>query len=199
MANTADKTAGFRVAGTLSGNPTHQIQKCYSDTDKLYKGDIVVASTDGQAPPQGNGAYMAVNRANDGVGTLLPIGVVVGWEPNPDALGNLYHAASATYAVYVNTDPNLILEVAGDGAGTIPGVNVVGANFDYTVTAGTDTTGASNMQLDESSSVTTADTPFKCIGIVDSPNNEGGAAFQRFRVIFNMHAFKGSAGTVGLA
>ena len=194
MAN-VDRPNGFKVVGSLSGVQNGMVQPCISDADNLFIGDIVIKNAAGTAV--NDGAYMAVDRSTNGA-TDIPVGVVVGFQPNPTALGNLYHAASTSYFVYVNTDPNVIIEGQGDGAGTVVVAADVGLNIDYITTAGSTTSGASNMEVDSSSGATTAATPLKIIGLVDTPDNAVGVANQKFKLIFNMHAFKSDAGTAGL-
>lgn len=197
MAN-ADSPNGFKPVGTLSGSPWQgAIRKCYSDADNLFMGDIVIKNAAGTAGYGTGGAYVAVDRSTNGA-TDIPLGVVVGWEPNPSSLSALYHTASTQYAVYVCTSPDVILEAQGDGAGTVAVAADVGLNYDYVIAAGSTTTGLSNMEIDSSSGVTTAATPLKLLGIVDSPDNTAGAANQRMLVMFNMHAYKSDAGTAGL-
>lgn len=191
MAN-IDRPNGFNPVGSLSGaNWTDKVVKCFSNADNLFKGDIVIKNA------TASGGYMGVSRATDGT-TVIPMGVVVGWEPNPTALGNLYHAASTTYAVYVCIDPYVILAAQCDGSATIATASEVGLNFDYTVTAGTTATGASNMEVVSGSGATTAATPLRLIGFVDTPDNTIGSANQKMLLVFNMHAFKSDAGTAGL-
>lgn len=195
MAN-VDRPNGFMPVGTISGAPWQgAIRKCYSDADNLFVGDVVIKNTAGQADPKSGGAYVAVDRSTNGA-TDIPLGVVVGWEPNPTALHNKYHAASTTYAVYVCTAPDVILECQSDD-GT-PTVASVGLNFDYVIAAGSTTTGASGMELDGDTGVTTAATPLKLIGMVDSPKNDTASANMKCLVTFNMHAYKTDAGTAGL-
>lgn len=191
MAN-VDRPNGFRPVGTLSGSPwTSQVVKCISDADDLFLGDIVIKNA------AASGGFMGVDRSTNGT-TDIPLGVVVGWEPNPSALDRKYHAASTTYGVYVCIDPTVVLEAQCDGAGTVATAAEVGLNFDYTTTAGSTTSGASNMEVDSDSSATTAATPLKLIAFSSAPDNEIGSANQKMRVIFNMHVMKSDAGTAGL-
>ena len=200
MAN-VDRPNGFRPVGTISGAPWQgAITKCYSDADNLFMGDVVIKNTAAQADPKSGGGYLAVDRATSTTATIA-LGVVVGWEPNPTALGNLYHTASTTYAVYVCTAPDAIYRVQGDGAGTLADATSVGLNTDLVIAAGSTTTGASNMEIDEDTTAfaTTADTPVKVIGVVNEPNNTAGTANCDWLVIFNKHSLKSDTGeTAGL-
>lgn len=190
-----DRPNGFKVVGTLSGAPwTGKIQKFYSDTDNLFFGDIVEKDTAGQT--SGDGAYPTCDRMDSGTGDI-PLGVVVGWDPDPTNLENLYHPASTTYAVYICTDPDVILEAQIDDATLTDGTGI-GLNYDVTIAAGDTSTGTSNMEIDGDSGVTTAATPLKIIGAVDRMDNDLTTANSRWLCIFNLHAYKSDAGTAGL-
>ena len=191
MAN-VDRPNGFRPVGSLSGSDwSAKVIKCISDANNLFIGDIVIKNA------AASGGWSGVDRSANGA-TDVPFGVVVGFEPNPSSLGNNYHTASTTYGVYVCIDPMVVMEAQCDGVGTVATATDVGFNYDYTVTAGTTTSGASNMEVDSSSGVTTAATPLKLIGFAQKPNNEIGVANQKMLVTFNMHVFKSDAGTAGL-
>lgn len=191
MAN-SDRPVGFRPVGNLTGaNWDASVVKCFSNADNLFLGDIVIKNA------TASGGYMGASRATDGT-TVIPLGVVVGWETDPSNLDRAYHAASTTYGVFVCIDPNVILEAQCDGAGTVATAASVGLNFDYTVTAGTTATGVSNMEVDSDSGATTAATPLKLVGFSDKPDNEIGSANQKMLVVFNMHVMKSDAGTAGL-
>ncbi len=198
MANT-DKPNGFRPVSHLSGAPYNgAFTKMYCAAN-LFKGDIVEQTTaDGIA--SGDGIYQSVIRMADGA-TSIPIGVVVGWELNPTALTNLYHVGSGTYAVFVATDPTIIFECQGDGAGTILGATEVGMNTDVVLAGGDIATGLSNMEVDEdtTAAIVTAATPLRIMGIADVPGNEAGVANQKIRVMLNMHSYNNDAGTAGNA
>jgi hypothetical protein len=144
------------------------------------------------------GAYQGVTRATAGTAGGI-VGVVVGWEPDPDNLGAVYHAGSATKAVYLCCDPNVIFECQDNGAGTVITAADVGLNYDFAVTAGSTSTGVSNMEVDSGTAgATTAATPLQLIGIVDRPGNEVGVANQKLLVRINMHAYGSAAGSAGV-
>ena len=195
MAN-VDRPNGFRPVGTISGSPWQgSVQKCVSDADNLFLGDLVIYQALGFAAG-GDGAYMGVDRMATGT-TGLIVGVVVGWEPNPDNLGALYHVASSTRGVYICTAPDVILEAQGDDTQAIPAADV-GNNYDVTIAAGDTTTGASNMEVDSDSEVSTSATPLKLIQVVDTPDNDITAANTKVRVLINLHKFKSDTGTSGV-
>jgi hypothetical protein len=196
MAN-IDRPNGFRPVGTLSGaNWNGSFRKFYAD-ENLFMGDIVEKAATGIG--NNDGAYPSVDRLDSATADIA-VGVVVGWEVNPDNLGNLYHASSGTYAVYVCVDPMVIFEGQGDGAGTILAALDVGLNTDVVIGAGSTTTGASNMEVDEDTTATvaTAATPLHIVGIVDRPDNEIGVANQKILVRLNMHNLAVDAGTAGI-
>lgn len=190
MAN-VDRPDGFRPVGNLSGGSmTGQVQKFLAN-EALFLGDLVTKSGTGRS--SGDGAYQDCARA--GAGNAI-LGVVVGWEIDPDNLSAVHCAASTTKAVFVNTDPNLILECQSDD-GT-PVVADVGQNFNIVVASGSTTSGASNMELDGDTGATTAALPLKLIGFTDTPDNDTGSANMSCLVTINNHIHKGHTGTDGV-
>lgn len=180
-----DRPNGFRPVRYRDGRPYNgACYKAYSDTDNLFMGDLVKADAAAQA--SGDGVYPTVDRI-DAAGDVI-IGVVVGWEPNPNALHNLYHAASTTYAVYIADVKDLVLEAQSDDATMVQ--TDVGLNVSPTVTAGDTTTGASGMELDGDTAATTNTLTLRIIGAVDRPDNDASdsTANQRFLVTVNSSA-----------
>jgi len=180
----------------LDGSPyTGGYTKFYTDTD-AFLGDIVIQDAAGIA--SGDGAYQGVTRATSGTASIA-IGVVVGWEADPDNLTRPYHAGSATLAVYVQTNPNVVYRMQDDGSATLPTAADVGLNYDHSVTAGNTTTGLSNMELISSTAgAVTADTPLKLVGIEDTPDNEIGSANAKLLVKLNSHVYGVDAGNLGV-
>lgn len=189
MAN-VDKPTGLSPYKTLTGeNWNGSFVKKYSGAN-LFMGDVVITAATGVV--NGNGGYGTVARATS-VAATVALGVVVGWEFNTSNLENLYHAASTnTYAVYICVDPDMTFVVQGDGDGTVATVADSAKNFDYIIAGGSTVTGLSNFELDEDSAATTLDTPLHCVGLLDDPSNEVGAAYQRYIVMLNMHEYGGS-------
>jgi len=166
MAN-VDRPNGFRPVQHLNGSTYNgAFRKYYSPNDNLFMGDLVEAETTGVR--SGDGIYGTVDRI-DAAGDVI-VGVVVGWEANPDALSNLYHAASSTYAVYIADARDLIMEAQSDDATMVLGD--VGLNISPTVTAGSTTTGASNMELDGNTAATTNTLTLRIVGAVDRADND---------------------------
>lgn len=195
MAN-ADRPNGLRPVKLIDGSPYNGgYTKFYTDTD-AFLGDIMIQDTAGVTGGS-DGAYQGSTRAT-AAETTIAIGVVVGWEADPDNLQRPYHAGSSTLAVYIATDPNLIFECQGDGTSTIATATEVGDNFDIVIGSGSTTTGLSNMELLDGSDVQTAATPLKLVGFVDRPDNEVGVANHKCLVKLNMHVYGTDTGNLGV-
>jgi len=181
MANT-DRPNGFTPVSTLFGGPyTGNSMKRFSVTNNLFMGDLVNLASD--STPSGSGAYGNVDRCAAVTDTIL--GVVVGWEPNPNAQENLYHTASATYAVFIAPIQDVILEAQSDDATMVQAD--VGLNIDATFTAGSVVTGLSNMEINGNTAAVTAGLQFKIVGMVDRADNDitDAIANQRFLLTVN--------------
>lgn len=185
MAN-VDKPNGFRPVMHLNGSPYNgQSRKYFSSGDNLFMGDLVEQKANGIR--SNDGIYPQVDRI-DAAGDRI-VGVVVGWEANPDALSNLYHAASSTYAVYIADASDLIMEAQSDDATMV--IGDVGFNISPTVTAGSTTTGQSGMELDGSTAATTNSLTLRIVGAVDRADNDAtdSTANQRWLVSINSSAW----------
>jgi len=192
MAN-VDRPNGFRPVGHLSGGAfTGRTRKYYSVNDNLFLGDIVEKEATGTA--SGSGGYPGVDRFDSATADIA-VGVVVGWEINPDSLTALHHAASTSLAVYINDDPMTIYE--GQCDGTLA-VTDIGLNADVTIGSGSTTTGASNMEIAASGAATTQATPLKIMGLVEREDNDVASANANWLVMLNLHAYKNEAGTTGI-
>lgn len=196
MANT-DRPFGFKPVSTLSGAPYNgAVKKFYTDTN-CFLGDLMIqdaASVTGGS----DGAYQGVTRATSGTASLA-VGVVVGWDVNEDNLSAVYHVGSATRAVYLAVDPNIVFECQDNGAATLITAADVGLNYDIVVTAGSTTTGASNMEVDSGTAgAVTAATPVKLVGIKDTPDNEIGSANAKLLVTLNTHVYNADVGSLGV-
>ena len=186
MAN-VDRPNGFTPVKYISGAPYNgAYTKYYSDSDNLFLGDLVEQDTAGQAGRVG-GAYPTCDRVDNAGDTIQ--GVVVGWEVDPAAPDRKYHAASTTYAVYVADARNLVMEAQSDDATMV--VGDIGLNCSPTVTAGSTSTGLSNMEISGSSAATTSTLTLKIVGAVDRPDNDASdsVANQRWLVTVNEYAF----------
>jgi len=193
MAN-VDRPNGFRPVGHLSGGAfTGRVRKYYSVNDALFLGDLV--EKEGTGTASGSGGYPGVDRFDNATDDIA-VGVVVGWEIDPDNLGAKHHASSTSLAVYINDDPMTIYEAQADDASLA--VTAIGQNADVVLGAGSTTTGASGMEIDGSSGVTTIATPLKLMGLVEREDNDVSSANARWLVMINMHAYKNEGGTTGI-
>lgn len=212
MANT-DKVNGFRPVRYLNGAPWNGQARKYvipaGDGTDTAVGDIV------EAGGAGEDGYQSVVRMANGATSTALVGVVVGIDPvdkggtslagggtNDINLSNLYRAGSTKAYVWVVDDPNVVFEAQFDDAGDQPDHTDVGLNYDVVLGTTDTATGASGMEIDSSSEVTTAATPLKLIGLVRRPDNDITDAddpnYQRGEVIFNLHVYKSGAGTAGV-
>lgn len=196
MAN-SDKPNGLRPVKLLGGSPYNgAYTKFYTDTD-AFLGDIMIQDAAGVTGGS-DGAYQGATRATSATATIA-IGVVVGWEIDPDNLTRTYHVGSSTLAVYIATDPNIIYECQDNGAATLIAAADVGLNYDLIIGSGNTTTGLSNMEVDSGTAgATTANTPVKLVGIVDRADNEIGLANAKLLVKLNTHAYGVDAGNLGV-
>lgn len=184
MAN-VDRPNGFRPVKNRDGSPYNgACYAAYSPTDDLFIGDLV--ERDAAAQSANDGVYPTVDRI-DAAGDIIA-GVVVGFEPDPSALDRLYHASSTTLPVYIVDVQDVIMEAQSDDATMVQ--TDVGLNVSPTVTAGSTTTGASNMELAGTTAATTNTLTLRIVGMVDRPDNDvtDSVANQRFLVTVNSSA-----------
>jgi hypothetical protein len=191
MANT-QRTNGFRPVKHLNGSP-------YNGQFNLYE----IVANDGTATMIGDLVKADSGTATDVYPTCvrhgttgevtsgLALGVVVGFVISPTDLNTpQYRAASTKRFAMVADAPDLIFEVM-DGATTATTATKIGLNTGFMATAGSTVTGASGMTTGTTDATTTNSLPLKIVGIVKSPDNESGAAYQRLHVMINQHYYMG--------
>lgn len=199
MANVS-RINGLRPIGHLNGsNWNGKVNKYWlaaADGTATFVGDLVKLS--GTSNADGSLASIAQAAAGD-----TPIGVVVGFEPNPSDLSQNYRTASQNIAsqdagrwAYVADSPDLVMEVQEDAVGGALAITSVGLNADVVVGSGSTTTGQSAMQLDSSTAATTSTLVLRILGFMSRPDNEV-AANAKMKVCFNVHQY-GSVGTTGV-
>lgn len=179
----ANKNApnGFRAVKHLNGSPYNgQVNQYFvaaSDNAAIFVGDLVKLA----ATEDGNGVQgvTVCTAAAD-----LPVGVVVGFRPDPTNLTLKYRPASTARYILVVDAPDVVFEAQDSGttASADVGLNVQ-PSF---ATAGNTATGVSGQQLDGATKATTAGHMFKISRIVQRPDVELGAN-GRFEVMFNRH------------
>lgn len=192
MAN-VDRPNGAIPVGTLSGSPVSgalRLYECDSSAANIFPGDFVKLEADGKVD---------VAAAGD---TEL-VGVCVGilpWMPakvngitsHNISTGNVnlmlkYHVTGSAGMVLVAEGVDVLYEMQEDGDTSDLAVTSIGANVDLLATAGSTTTGLSQMEID-SSSLTTATAQLRIVDIVDRPDNEIGD-FCRWVVRINENHF----------
>ncbi|MBU8921273.1 MAG: hypothetical protein KOO63_05590 [Bacteroidales bacterium] len=189
MAN-VDRVRGFEPVGFLSGASYNgESRRCYvpSGQDKaLAVGDIVKLLA--------NGASKNVPNVTDSDAGDCPCGVITSIERWEDGiLDPTYLPASTGAYVLVCMDPNLVMRV--QSSGTVEDGDV-GANADL-VAAGVDTdSGASGMEIDQSTVNTTNTLIFFILEVEDRADNELGANADLL-VGFNIHQYGHGADTTG--
>lgn len=164
MAN-VDALTGFRPVMNQNGTPYNGAYRQMFAAENLFLGDLVEPTATGVAGTTG-GAYQAVARAETGD----PIaGVVVGWKFAPATLGDKY--CRSGNIVYVADCTGLVLE--GQTVSNGLAATDVGFNVDFVVTAAGDTTsGASGMEIDDSTEATTNTLDLRIFSLKEAPDND---------------------------
>ena len=210
MANTS-RPFGFKPVKHQNGSPYNGQCNIYAvATDEgtaIFVGDLVKINGGGL------GNYTAVSR---GAANNVMVGVVVGVIPKgmDPAYGKmsansmtLDHPAAAFVPatdgtvryVLVADDPEIVMEAqADDDTSTIVATQLM-ANFNVVATAGTTTTGVSNMQVDSNTGATTNTLPLQLVGFPNRVDNEVGSTNQKVLVKFNTHQYKATTGVTGTA
>lgn len=164
----------IRYANGAAWNGT--VVKCYISANygtALFVGDPVIFPT-AAADKDPTGKHPSI-IASAGTAGVLIRGVIVGFEPDPDALEKLYSPASTAGYAYVCMDPNVVYEVRGDGGGTLTKV-VAGQNAVLIATsAGSTTTGLSGFNLDEGTTTAPNTTQNFTLHILSIKNAEDNA------------------------
>lgn len=178
MANT-DAAFGFRPInrdGSPYNGATLRAVFAAGDSTATFIGDAV--KTAGTAI----GGYPTVAQCAAGDPVL---GVVVGFDADPDDLSAQYRKASTQRFCKIAPVDNTYFEVQGDGVGGALAITSVGLNANFIVGSGDTTYGVSAMELDSSSAATTATLDLQIVSIVDREDNEIGSANQKIVVKFN--------------
>lgn len=196
MAN-ADTPFGLRPVRYLNGAPWNgQVQRyliASGDGTAVFIGDPVKlagsAGTTGQSVngiPAGGLATVIQAAAGDPV-----IGVVVGFEPNPDDLSSRHRAASTNRVALVVNDPNVVFEIQEVSGGTPLTADEVGLNANFVVAAGSTTTALSGVELNNATEATTAALNCKILGLVQREDNAYGE-HAKWEVLVNNHQLRGT-------
>ena len=202
MAN-SDIVNGFKPVRHLDGRSWNGGTRMYlhmaADGVEIFPGDLVKSG--GTAGAAGLTVYGVDCEGMQSVvqaaaGDTLLVGGVVGVLPNPDILsgsGSKHVLASTNRIVLVCDDPSVVYEVQSDGDTTPLVAADIGENCDIIVAAGNTTTGASGMEIDDTTH-TTATAQIRVLGLVKRPDNALGAN-AKYEVVINEHAYKSTTGT----
>lgn len=205
--SSVSKINGFRPVKSLSPMQ-FQVETVFvpaSDATVIMVGDAVALLGDARAAS----GVPTVTRLASATG--IPYGIVTGISfegqgdvtnipPVNDLNTPVYRRASTDRYLTVCVDPNVIYEVqlAGAGPAAAAATAMVGLNGQFTLTAGSTTTGASGMQLDSAGQATTATLPLKIVAIPNRPDNIPGDAFLSFYVKLNTSQLATGTGTAGV-
>lgn len=159
--------AGFEVSKTqTAGDYTGRVTRYVTDgaAKRIAIGDVVVIT--GGADANGVPEVKELSGTNPWVGAIT--GVVVGIEPDfsDENFSTVGVARSTTRYVYVIDDPDTLFEVESDA--TLAAADV-GLNVDIISTEATSSGNLiiSNYEIDGSSKVTTAATPFRIVALLE--------------------------------
>lgn len=210
MANTSRPT-GFKPVKHINGSPYNGQCNFYAvATDEgtaIFVGDLVKIN---------GGAASNLPAISRGAANNVMVGCVVGVLPagmdpveGKMSTGSMsldyptsgFVAATPGVVRYVLVcdDPEIIMEAqADDDTSTIVATQLM-ANFNVVATAGTTTTGVSNMQVDSNTGATTNTLPLQLVGFPNRVNNEVGVLNQKVLVKFNTHQYKATTGVTGTA
>jgi hypothetical protein len=181
MAANANRPSGARLVGTLSGSDINVRTRQYTalSTNAIFPGDFVKL---------GDAGTVDVAAAGD-----VLLGVCIGIVPNYSDLSKRYKPASTAGTLLVCDDPNAVYEIQEDSVGNTMATTNIGSNGDIVATAGSTTTGQSQMQLDSSDVVAKDGTPasaqLRVVGIVPRDDNVAGNDYGKWLVVINEHAF----------
>ena len=194
MAN-RDTPNGLKPVRYASGKPYTGAHNLYyipaGDGTAVFVGDpvtetgvIAATGTHYFGIPVDLMPQVAQSAASD----ALMRGVVVGFLPNPNALGTNHRPASTAAIAMVADDPDLIFEV--QESATITGVTqveAVGLNTDLVIGTGNATTGTSATEIDSTVTPVTTTLTVRLVRPVPRVDNEQGANM-RWEVRFVEHS-----------
>lgn len=187
---------GAKPVKHLTGAPYNGQANIYEiaagDTANTFIGDFVKMADDNATD-----YYPTVERygTSGEVTSGLIVGVVVGFLiPTTNtsmALDTpIYRAASTKRFALVADATDLIFEIQ-DGGTVVTPVASIGLNCGVQCTAGSTTTGLSNMTTGATAATTTNSLPLQIVGIVNRPDNAPASQYQKLLVKINQHQYMG--------
>ena len=194
MAN-VDSPFGLRAVRYLNGAPWNGQCRRYllpsSDSSNRFIGDPVTLGGDAGAaglvvdgiPAQG------LPTCAIGVAGAAWVGVICGFEVNPDNLSIRYGAASRNRIALVVDDPNVIFEIQEVSGGTPLTSAEVGLNANGVAGSGSTRTGLSGWELNNGSEADTVTLNLKILGLSQREDVEYGE-HAKWEVLINNHLFR---------
>lgn len=193
MAN-VDRPNGLKPVGTRGAANWNQAVNMYllpsGDATATFKGDLVkLGGSAGAAGTVVNGIdvegmpTIAQSAAGD-----VHIGVIVDFLPLQTNLETRHRVASTNRIALVSDDPMTVYEIQEVSGGTALTATEVGLNANVVVGSGNTTTGASAMELDNSTEATTAALDLHILGLVRRPDNAFGE-HAKYLVMISDHSF----------
>lgn len=176
------------------------LRPLYYQGGAAYTGQVtryVVLAGDGTALFMGDPVKLVGTGDANGVASItrctanadVPVGVVVGFVPDKNYEAQTYRTGSTLRYVLVADDPNLVFEVQANG--TFGYATAPGQNVGMTYTAGSTSTGLSNVVADLASLGTSSALPLKVLGAKPGPDNDStDTSNVRLLVTIQNHMFK---------
>lgn len=196
----ASVLAGFRPVKHLNGSPYNgQVNRYIAPTTEvgaINVGDLVILSANDSGD-----VYPAVTRAT-GTTAVVPVGVVVGFQPDYSNLNLGNYGAGATRRVCLVADsPDIIFAAPQDAVGGVVATASIGLNIALVPgSASTASPYASTMLLDSSDVAVTNTYPFRIMGVTDAPDNSvtSTARPAELLVKINTHRLGDGPGVAGI-
>lgn len=195
----ASVLAGFNPVKHQNGSPYNGQVNRYTvpaaEAGAINIGDLVILSASDSGTK-----YPAIARAS-GTTAVVPVGVVVGFEPDYSNLALGYRAASTLRTALVADATDLVFLAPQDAVGGVVATASIGLNIALVAgSVATTVPYASAMKLDSSDVATTSTYPFKIVGIVDAPDNDETSTSRpaALLVTINTHRLGSGPGVAGV-
>jgi hypothetical protein len=197
----ASVLAGFRPVKHLNGSSFNNQVNRYTcpaaESGAINVGDLVILSATASTTK-----YPSISRAT-GTTAVVPIGVVVGFEPdysNLNTSGNIRLASTLRTALVADAT-DIVFAAPQDAVGGVIGLASIGLNVALVAgTAATTGAGASTMLLDSSDVAVTSTYPLRIVGFTDAPDNDETSTARPAEVLvtINTHRLGSGPGVAGI-
>jgi hypothetical protein len=139
----------------------------------------------------GTGDVNGLNQVIQAAAGEVPVGVIVGFVPDPTNLSLVNRLASTLRYCWVADSPDTVFEIQEDNSATFA-LTMIGENANVVVGAGDAVTGASGMQLNTTSHNTTG-LDLRILRVVQRPDNVVGP-YAKLEVYLNNHRYTTTTG-----